>query len=65
MVESYLGPHQIVPGDSLQVALLAWSMVHGIAKLAITGRLPYRSKIKILEFAEFVIDHSLPSQLKL
>jgi AcrR family transcriptional regulator len=60
LVESYLGAHQIMPGDSLQVALLAWSMVHGIAKLAITGRLPYRSKTKILEFAEFVIDNSLP-----
>jgi hypothetical protein len=35
-------------------------MVHGIAKLAITGRLPYRSKTEILKFAEFVIDESLP-----
>jgi hypothetical protein len=35
-------------------------MVHGIAKLAITGRLPYRSKTEIPKFAEFVIDESLP-----
>jgi len=27
-------------GDTLELALLAWSMVHGIAKLAITGCLP-------------------------
>ncbi|HEX3470279.1 MAG TPA: TetR/AcrR family transcriptional regulator [Silvibacterium sp.] len=60
LVQSSQSTGQLVAGDSLQLALLAWSMVHGIAKLAITGRLPYRSKTKILEFAEFVIDHSLP-----
>jgi len=48
-------------GDTLTFALLAWSMVHGIAKLAITGRLPFRSKAEILKFAGFVIDESLPS----
>jgi len=48
-------------GDSLGFALLAWSMVHGIAKLAITGRFPFRSKAEILKFAGFVIDESLPS----
>ena len=48
------------PGDPRQLALLAWSMVHGVAKLAITGRLPYSSKTEILKFAEFVIDVSLP-----
>jgi AcrR family transcriptional regulator len=48
------------PGPPLQFALLAWTMVHGIAKLATTGRLPYRSRAKILEFATFVIDKSLP-----
>jgi len=47
-------------GPPLQFALLAWTMVHGIAKLATTGRLPYRSRAKILEFATFVIDQSLP-----
>jgi hypothetical protein len=35
-------------------------MVHGVAKLAITGRLPFHSKSKVLEFGEFVIDQSLP-----
>jgi AcrR family transcriptional regulator len=50
---------QLPPGDPMDFALLAWSWVHGIAKLAITGRLPYRSKAKILRFAEFVIDQSL------
>jgi AcrR family transcriptional regulator len=51
---------KLIPGDPLDLALLAWSMVHGIAKLAITGRLPYRSKTDILKFAEFVINESLP-----
>jgi AcrR family transcriptional regulator len=49
------------PGNTQTFALLAWTMVHGIAKLAITGRLPFRSKPEILRFAGFVIDESLPS----
>jgi Tetracyclin repressor-like, C-terminal domain len=48
-------------GDAMPFALLAWTMVHGIAKLAIAGRLPFRSKSEILKFAGFVIDKSLPS----
>ena len=44
------------PGDSLDRALLSWSVVHGIAKLAIGGRLPFKTKAKVLRFAEFVID---------
>jgi AcrR family transcriptional regulator len=47
-------------GTTLEFALLAWTMVHGIAKLATTGRLPYRSSAEILKFARFVIDQSLP-----
>ena len=47
-------------GDLRQMALLAWRMVHGIAKLATTGRLPFRSNKEILKFAGFVIDQSLP-----
>jgi AcrR family transcriptional regulator len=47
-------------GDLRQMALLAWTMVHGIAKLAITGRLPFPSNTDVLKFAEFVIDQSLP-----
>jgi AcrR family transcriptional regulator len=51
-------------GSPLELALLAWSMVHGVAKLAITGRLPYQSKADVLKFAEFVIDESLPARLR-
>ena len=48
-------------GDPQPFTLLAWSLVHGVAKLAITGRLPFRRKAEILKFAEFVIDRSLVS----
>ena len=61
LVKSCQEKKQLLSGDLLDVALLAWSMVHGIAKLAITDRLPYRSKAEILKFAEFVIDESLPA----
>jgi AcrR family transcriptional regulator len=47
-------------GDLRRIALLAWTMVHGVAKLAITGRLPFPSKAEVIRFAAFVIDQSLP-----
>jgi AcrR family transcriptional regulator len=47
-------------GDPGRLSLLAWSMVHGIAKLATAKLLPYQSKADILKFAKFVIDESLP-----
>jgi AcrR family transcriptional regulator len=49
--------------DLRQMAMLAWTMVHGIAKLAITGRLPFRTNTEVLKFAEFVIDQSLPTRV--
>ena len=51
---------QLPTGGQLDFALLAWTIVHGVAKLAITQRLPYRSKSRILTFTRFVIDESLP-----
>lgn len=51
-------------GDTKQLALLAWSMVHGIAKLAITGRLPFSSRDEVLRFAEYVINNSLPIAIR-
>ena len=59
-VKSSQDSGRLPAGDSHQMALLAWTMVHGIAKLAITGRLPFRSNSQVLKFAEFVIDQSLP-----
>ena len=43
--------HLLPPGDPLPYALLAWSMVHGVAKLAISGRLPLPPK-GVLDFAD-------------
>jgi AcrR family transcriptional regulator len=60
LVKNCQEAEQLPPGDTQELALLAWSMVHGIAKLAITGRLPYSSRPAILKFAEFVMSASLP-----
>jgi len=38
------------PGDAQPIALRAWSVVHGVSKLAISGRLPFSSQAKLLEF---------------
>ena len=61
---NYVGACQqeraLLPGDTKQLALLTWSIVHGIAKLAITGRFPFASKNEVLRFAEYVIGNSLP-----
>jgi hypothetical protein len=47
-------------GDLRQMALLRLDHDPDIAKLAITGRLPFPSKTEVSKFAEFVIDQSLP-----
>jgi len=39
-VKACQAEHLLPPGDPLPYALLAWSLVHGVAKLAISGRLP-------------------------
>jgi len=45
-------------GDPVQFARVAWSLVHGIAKLAVAGRFPGWTRAKVLEFARFAIDAS-------
>jgi AcrR family transcriptional regulator len=60
LVKSGQEEGQLPTGDLGQFTLLAWSMVHGIAKLATAKRLPYKSKADILKFAKFVINQSLP-----
>ena len=37
----------------------AWSLVHGIAKLAVAQRFPFRSKAEVLKFAKKAIEGSL------
>jgi AcrR family transcriptional regulator len=43
-------------GDGLPLALLAWSMVHGIAKLAIGGRLPLSGTAQVLQFTDLATE---------
>jgi AcrR family transcriptional regulator len=50
---------QLPAGDTMDRALYAWSLVHGIAKLAVAGRFPFRTKAAILKFAKFAIDESV------
>jgi hypothetical protein len=59
-VKSCQHAERLPSGDLRRMALLAWTMVHGIAKLAISRRLPFRSNAEVLKFGEFVIDQSLP-----
>ena len=51
---------QLPAGNTLERALYAWSLVHGIAKLAVAGRFPFRTKAAMLKFAKFAIDESVP-----
>jgi len=37
-------------GDPQMFALMAWSVVHGVAKLAVSGHLPFTSQSDVLEF---------------
>jgi hypothetical protein len=39
-------------GDPTLLALMAWSMNHGVAKLASSSQLPFPNNAAILEFAE-------------
>jgi hypothetical protein len=39
-------------GDSKPLALLAWSMVHGVAKLAVAGQLPFSGSDEMLQFTD-------------
>ena len=40
-------------GDPQKYAIASWSAVHGLAKLAIGGRLPFSSR-QVLEFADYL-----------
>jgi hypothetical protein len=48
-------------GEAYQLALVNWSMVHGIAKLAIAQRLPYSTTEAVLKFAQFAGEKCLVS----
>jgi AcrR family transcriptional regulator len=46
---------QLTPGDPLQLARVAWSLVHGIAKLAVAQRFPGWNRDQVLDFTKFAI----------
>jgi AcrR family transcriptional regulator len=50
---------QLPAGNTLERTLYAWSLVHGIAKLAVAGRFPFRTKAAMLKFTKFAIDESV------
>jgi len=50
---------QLPAGNTMERALYAWSLVHGVAKLAVAGRLPFKTKTSLLNFAKFAIDKSV------
>jgi AcrR family transcriptional regulator len=60
LVKSCQDERRLESRSTTDLALLAWTMVHGIAKLAGAGRLPYKGMAGVLKFARFVIDESLP-----
>lgn len=43
-------------GNTEQLALVAWSMVHGVAKLAIGGQLPFARTKEVLAFTGTAVD---------
>jgi AcrR family transcriptional regulator len=50
---------QLPDGNTMERALYAWSLVHGIAKLAVAGRFPFKTKATLLKFAKFAINESV------
>jgi len=58
------GEGQLPTGNTMGRALYAWSLVHGIAKLAVAGRFPFRTRSATLQFAKFAIDESVQATLR-
>jgi AcrR family transcriptional regulator len=58
LVEAAQRERSLPDGDPVALACIAWSMVHGVAKLAISKSLPFQSEAEILRFAERAI-HAL------
>jgi AcrR family transcriptional regulator len=55
-VESSREELHLISGDTKEYALTAWSLVHGIAKLAVGKQFPYQSAEEVLRFAGVAID---------
>lgn len=55
-VEDCQAEGSLPAGDWQSLALLAWSMVHGIAKLALSGHLPFSKPAQVLQFTDMATD---------
>ena len=55
LVEAAQREGSLPGGDPLALACIAWSLVHGVAKLAIARKLPFQSESEILRFADRAI----------
>jgi AcrR family transcriptional regulator len=53
---------QLPAGDAAPVAYQAWSLVHGIAKLANAGQFPWRSRAEVLRFCASAVSAALPAR---
>lgn len=54
-VESSSRERHLIEGNVMEQAYAAWSLVHGVAKLASSGQLPYGTAVEVLQFAETVL----------
>ena len=55
LVEAAQREGSLPGGDPLALACIAWSLVHGVAKLAIAERLPFKTESEVLRFATHAI----------
>ncbi|MGA2742237.1 MAG: TetR/AcrR family transcriptional regulator [Bryobacteraceae bacterium] len=53
LVRDCQAARQVPAGDPERLAYHAWSLVHGIAKLANAGQFPWRSRAAVLRFCAF------------
>jgi AcrR family transcriptional regulator len=63
MVRDCQASHELPAGDAEQLAYWAWSLVHGIAKLANSGQFPWRSRAQVLAFCAFALNRGV-AQMK-
>ena len=54
-VEAAQAEGSLPAGDPMELACMAWSLVHGVAKLAIAKRFPFQAEAEVLRFAERAI----------
>ena len=56
-VRDCLQGQEVTRGEVERIAYQAWSLVHGVSKLANAGQLPWRSRAAVLRFCAYSMDH--------